>query len=76
VTTAATLGVLGQAVRDGLAVWLGYVNAQGTASHRIVEPVSVGGGFLRGFDHQRDEMRTFALHRITSVALLDEEARA
>lgn len=76
VTTATTLGVLGQAVRDGLAVWLGYVNAQGTASHRIVEPVSVGGGFLRGFDHQRDEMRTFALHRITSVALLDEEARA
>ncbi len=76
VTSATTLGVLSQAVREARPVWLGYVNAQGSASHRIVEPVSVGGGYLRGFDHQRDELRTFALHRITSVALLDEEARA
>lgn len=76
VTTAATLGVLQEAARSGNAVWLGYVNAEGAASQRIVEPVSVGGGFLQGFDHKRNEVRTFALHRIISVAPIGEEAPA
>jgi hypothetical protein len=71
-TTAATLGLLRQAAREGRQVWLGYVNAQGAASQRIVEPSSISGGFLHGYDHQRAELRTFALHRITAVALLDE----
>jgi predicted DNA-binding transcriptional regulator YafY len=70
VTTAATLGLLRNAARDGLAVLLGYVNAQGAASQRIVEPVSISGGYLHGWDHRREEMRTFALHRITEVALV------
>jgi hypothetical protein len=72
-TTAATLGLLRQAAREGRQVWLGYVNAQGAASQRIVEPSSISGGFLHGYDHQRDELRTFALHRITAVALLGED---
>jgi Helicase conserved C-terminal domain/WYL domain len=71
VTTAATLGLLRQAARDGLAVLLGYVNAQGAASQRIVDPVSISGGYLHGWDHRREEMRTFALHRITGVALVN-----
>lgn len=74
VTTATTLGVLREAARANQAVLLGYVNAQGTASQRIVEPVSVNGGYLHGYDHQRDEMRTFALHRITAVSVLPEDA--
>jgi len=73
VTTAATLGLLRQAAREGRPVWLGYVNAQGSASQRIVEPSSINGGYLHGFDHQRDEMRTFALHRITGVALVEDD---
>lgn len=74
VTTATTLGMLRDAARENRAVLLGYVNAQGSASQRIVEPVSVNGGFLHGYDHKRDEMRTFALHRITSVSpLADDE---
>ena len=74
VTTATTLGLLRDAARANQAVLLGYVNAQGTASQRIVEPVSVNGGYLHGYDHQRDEMRTFALHRITAVSVLPEDA--
>ena len=74
VTTAATLGLLRDAARANRAVLLGYVNAQGTASQRIVEPVSVNGGYLHGYDHQRDEMRTFALHRITAVSPLPDDA--
>lgn len=73
VTTASTLGLLQSAVREGRPVWLGYVNAQGAASQRIVEPISVGGGFLHGFDHKNSESRTFSLHRITSVALIDDD---
>ncbi len=73
VTTAATLGLLRQAARDGRAVLLGYVNAQGSASQRIVEPSSISGGYLHGWDHRREEMRTFALHRITAVALLGDD---
>jgi predicted DNA-binding transcriptional regulator YafY len=74
VTTAATLGLLRDAAAANQAVLLGYVNAQGAASQRIVEPVSVNGGYLHGYDHQRDEMRTFALHRITSVSVLSDDA--
>jgi Helicase conserved C-terminal domain/WYL domain len=73
VTSASTLGLLRQATQEGRPVWLGYVNAQGAASQRIVEPSSISGGFLHGYDHRREEMRSFALHRITGVALLDPD---
>jgi predicted DNA-binding transcriptional regulator YafY len=73
VTTATTLGLLRDAAAANQAVLLGYVNAQGSASQRIVEPASVNGGYLHGYDHQRDEMRTFALHRITSVQILEDD---
>jgi Helicase conserved C-terminal domain/WYL domain len=74
VTTATTLGLLRDAAAANQAVLLGYVNAQGSASQRIVEPSSVNGGYLHGYDHQRDEMRTFALHRITGVSILPDDA--
>ncbi|MGY1694585.1 helicase-associated domain-containing protein [Geodermatophilus sp. SYSU D00814] len=76
VTTAGTLEVLSRAIRDGVPVWLGYVDAQGSGSQRVVQPVSLAGGFLQGWDERRHENRTFAVHRITSVALVDEEAPA
>ena len=76
VTTAGTLELLSRAVREGTPVWLGYVDAQGSGSQRVVQPVSLVGGFLQGYDERRGENRTFAVHRITSVALVEEEAPA
>ena len=76
VTTAGTLELLTRAVREGVPVWLGYVDAQGAGSQRVVQPVSLVGGFLQGYDERRGENRTFAVHRITSVALVEEEAPA
>jgi hypothetical protein len=76
VTTASTLELLSRAVREGAAVWLGYVDAQGSGSQRVVRPVSLVGGFLQGYDERRGENSTFAVHRITSVALVEEEASA
>jgi len=48
------------------------VNAEGSASQRVVEPVRVAGGFVTAYDQSREEMRTFSLHRITGVAELAE----
>jgi hypothetical protein len=76
VTTASTLELLSRAVREGVPVWLGYVDAQGSGSQRVVQPVSLVGGFLQGYDELRGENRTFAVHRITSVAIVEEEATA
>ncbi|RBY83506.1 helicase C-terminal domain-containing protein [Blastococcus sp. TF02A-30] len=76
VTTASTLELLSRAVREGVPVWLGYVDAQGSGSQRVVQPVSLVGGFLQGYDERRGENRTFAVHRITSVALVEEEDAA
>ncbi len=73
VTTASTLELLSRAVREGTPVWLGYVDAQGSGSQRVVQPVSLVGGFLQGFDERRGESRTFAVHRITSVALVEDD---
>jgi Helicase conserved C-terminal domain len=73
VTTAGTLELLSRAVREGAPVWLGYVDAQGSGSQRVVRPVSLVGGFLQGYDERRGENSTFAVHRITSVALVEPD---
>ena len=70
-TTADTLAFLQTAARERRQVWLGYVDAQGRATSRVVEPRGVEGGFITAFDHLRQEDRTFALHRVTGVADVD-----
>ena len=67
------LALLQRAVREGRPVLLGYVDAQGAASTRMVTPESVGGGFLRGRDLAGDETHTFVLHRITSARIVDSD---
>ncbi|HEY5454663.1 MAG TPA: helicase C-terminal domain-containing protein [Acidothermaceae bacterium] len=67
-----TLAILQDALRSGRAVWIGYLNAQGQASNRIIEPQRLAGGYLTAFDYRRDEPRTFAVHRITGVAELTD----
>jgi len=62
---------LSQAVREGRQVWLGYVDAQGRPTSRVVEPKTLEGGYLTAYDHLRQEDRTFSLHRITGVAEVD-----
>jgi predicted DNA-binding transcriptional regulator YafY len=67
-----TLAILQDALQSGRAVWIGYLNAQGQASNRIIEPQRLAGGYLTAFDYRRDEPRTFAVHRITGVAELTD----
>jgi len=67
----ATVHKLREAVERGTRVWIGYLDQQGRASSRIVEPVRVDGGFLTGYDATRAAVQRFALHRITGVADVD-----
>ena len=69
-TSAETLATVQAAVLTGAALWIGYVNADGAASQRVIAPVRVEGGFVTAYDHTADEVRTYPLHRITGVAEL------
>lgn len=72
-TAAETLATLQAAVLTGEALWIGYVNAEGAASRRVIAPVRVEGGFVTAYDHTADEVRTYPLHRITGVAEAADE---
>ncbi|GGY27048.1 helicase-associated domain-containing protein [Streptomyces djakartensis] len=72
--SAETLATMQAAVLTGEALWIGYVNAEGTASQRVIAPVRVEGGFVTAYDHTADEVRTYPLHRITGVAELAGDA--
>ena len=72
-TTADTLAFLQSAARERRQVWLGYVDAQGRSTSRVVEPRGVEGGYITAWDHLRQEDRTFALHRVTGVAEVEPE---
>lgn len=84
-TTSATVAVLADAATHGRTVWIGYVDARGTPSQRVVRPLRVGGGVLEGVTDDPDpdtvdgdddptgeagRSMSFALHRITSVSVL------
>ncbi|MFJ2651745.1 helicase-associated domain-containing protein [Streptomyces sp. NPDC087420] len=72
-TSAETLATVQAAAMTGSALWIGYVNAEGAASQRVIAPVRVEGGFVTAYDHTADEVRTYPLHRITGVAELADD---
>jgi predicted DNA-binding transcriptional regulator YafY len=72
--TADILALLAEGVRSRQPLWIGYVNAEGQATQRVVDPITVEGGYVTAYDHLRDEVRTFAIHRITGVSHIDETA--
>lgn len=74
VTSATTMGLLRDAIRNGRRVWLGYVDADGTASQHELEPISLGGGYVRGPEPGRTGLQSYALHRITAVSVIDDDA--
>jgi hypothetical protein len=64
---SGSLAALRDAAEAGSPVLIVYVDNHGTRSERIVDPVSVEGGVLTAHDQRSDDVRTFAVHRITSV---------
>ncbi|WP_033281204.1 helicase-associated domain-containing protein [Streptomyces sp. NRRL F-525] len=71
-SSAETLATMQAAVLTGDTLWIGYVNAEGAASQRVIAPIRVEGGFVTAYDHTADEVRTYPLHRVTGVAELAE----
>jgi len=68
-----TLAMLREALEQGRPVWIGYVDTHGSVTERVVDPVRLEGGYLTAYDHRYEEVHTFAVHRITGVAALDDE---
>ncbi len=72
-SSAETLATMQAAVLTGETLWIGYVNAEGAASQRVIAPIRVEGGFVTAYDHTADEVRTYPLHRVTGVAELADD---
>jgi predicted DNA-binding transcriptional regulator YafY len=64
----ATILALQEAIRQGSRVWIGYLDSQGHATSRILEPARMEGGYLTAYDETRAAIHRFALHRITGIA--------
>ncbi len=69
----STLELLRTAIERARPVWIGYVDTHGGVTERVVDPVRLEGGYLTAYDHRYEEVHTFAVHRITGVAALDED---
>jgi hypothetical protein len=69
---AVTMSLLQRAARDQDTLVIGYLDAAGVATQRVVSPVSVRGGQLVAFDSASGRLRDFAIHRITSVVSADD----
>ncbi|MCX6467172.1 MAG: helicase-associated domain-containing protein [Pseudonocardiales bacterium] len=69
---AGTLDVLRTAAERHLTVWLGFVDGHGVAGERVLQPTLVGGGVVEGRDAADGGLHRVPLHRITSIALVEE----
>ncbi len=70
---SGSLAALREAVETGATVLIGYVDNHGTATERVVDPLSVEGGRLTARDHRSDDVRAFAVHRISVVRPLQPD---
>lgn len=64
---SAALAALREAIESGTTVVIGYVDNHGATGERVVDPRRLDGGRLSAFDHRSDDVREFAVHRITGV---------
>jgi hypothetical protein len=67
VNPAVTMSLLQRAVREDTTLVIGYLDAAGVATQRVVSPIVIRGGQLVAFDSASGRLRDFAIHRITSV---------
>jgi hypothetical protein len=74
-STSETMAELRTALDAQKPVWIGYADATGTTTERVVEPLRLDGGFLTAYDLRTAEVRTFTVARITGVAAVADPAR-
>lgn len=71
VDPAVAMALLQRAARDQETVLIGYLDAAGVATQRVVSPIIIRGGQLTAYDSGSGRLREFAIHRITSVVSAD-----
>ena len=67
VDPAVTMSLLQRAAKEQDTLVIGYLDAAGVASQRVVSPITIRGGQLVAYDSGSGRLRDFAIHRITSV---------
>ena len=72
VDPAVTMSLLQRAAKDQDTLVIGYLDAAGVATQRVVSPIAIRGGQLVAFDSASGRLRDFAIHRITSVVSADD----
>jgi hypothetical protein len=73
VTSASTMALLRQAIREGRRVLLGSADPDGTASRHTILPISLAGGFVRGHESATQRLQSFPLHRLTAVSIVADD---
>lgn len=73
VDPTVAMALLQRAARNRATVLIGYLDAAGVATQRVVSPISIRGGQLAAFDSASGRLREFAIHRITSVMSADDQ---
>jgi hypothetical protein len=68
----ATVETLRTAARERRSVWIGFVDGHGVAGEQVLEPTSVGGGVVEGRDSVDGGLCRVPLHRITTIALVED----
>ncbi|MDT5337925.1 MAG: hypothetical protein QOD90_3430, partial [Mycobacterium sp.] len=68
---AEAMAQLQGAAHRQTSVVIGYVDAAGVATQRVVAPINVRGGQLSAYDPASGRVREFAIHRVTSVVSAD-----
>jgi len=68
----AAVDTLRAAARERRSVWIGFVDGHGVAGEQVLEPTSVGGGVVEGRDSVDGGLHRVPLHRITSIALVED----
>lgn len=67
ITSATMLGTIREAIRAESPLWLGYADESGATSARVMVPISMAGGHVRGYGVEGAELESLLLHRIIAA---------
>ncbi len=70
---AAIVTRLRAAIADTMPVVIGYADIDGETTQQIVDPIRVAGGVLTAYDRRDEQIRSFAVARMTGVADVESD---
>lgn len=73
-SSAAIVSRLRSSISDNRPLWIGYADTDGTVTQQVVDPIRVAAGVLTAFDHRIEQVRSFAISRVTGIGDLAPDA--